>query len=268
MKFLTGGLFFLVLINSLMAADFPLRAKFPSAPFISTEDLNKEYATINIVDVRSKFEYDVIHIKKAAHIALPKESDEAGFAQKISGLKGKVAFYCNGHTCAKSYEAVVIMQKNGNKNTFVYDDGIFEWTKKYPNESVLLGQTPADPTKLISKEAFKSKFLSKEKFAVDSVKENTFLIDARDEVQRKKTPDFAKSAALFPMDELVKVLDKPHFKGRAKGKTLYIFDAVGKQVQWLQYHLEKNGYKDYYFLEEGVWSFFGAEGASCTSGKC
>src|SRR3989339_1429031 len=268
MKLLVSCLFFLVLICNLMAADFPLRAKFPKVPFISTEDLNKEYATINIVDVRSKFEYDVIHIKKAVHIPLPKESAEAEFALKIAGLKGKVAFYCNGHTCAKSYEAVVIVQKKGNKDTYVYDDGIFEWTKKYPKEAVLLGQSPVDPSKLISSESFKSKFLSKEKFAVDSVKEKAFLIDARDEVQRKKTPDFAKSAALFPMDELVKVLDKPHFKGRAKGKTLYIFDAVGKQVQWLQYHLEKNGYKDYFFLEEGVWSFFGAEGASCVGGKC
>jgi len=88
MKFLTGGLFFLVLINNLIASDFPLRSKFPSVPFISTEDLNKEYTTINIVDVRSKFEFDVIHIKKAVHIPLPKEGEEAGFVQKIGGLKG------------------------------------------------------------------------------------------------------------------------------------------------------------------------------------
>ena len=29
-------------------------------------------------------------------------------------------------------------------------------------------------------------------------------------------------------------------------------DAVGKQVQWVQYYLEMNGYKNYYFLDKGV----------------
>ncbi len=270
MKFLAGCLLFFVLLGNLLAEDFPLRAKFLSVPFITTENLNKEYASINIIDVRSKFEYDVIHIKKAIHIGLPKSEDEAGFSKKIAALDGKVAFYCNGHTCAKSYEAVMIVQKAGNKNTYVYDDGIFEWSKKYPNESVLLGVSPVDPAKLISKEDFKSKFLSKEKFAVEATKATSFLIDARDFVQRKKTPDFALNiAANFPIDELITILDKPQFKARVAGKTLYIYDAVGKQVQWLQYYLEQHGYKNYFFLEEGVWSFFGSEGASnCSSGKC
>ena len=35
-------------------------------------------------------------------------------------------------------------------------------------------------------------------------------------------------------------------------KQLLIFDAVGKQVRWLQYHLEANGYNNYSFMEKGV----------------
>ena len=52
----------------------------------------------------------------------------------------------------------------------------------------------------------------------------------------------------MPMDRLVKLLKKGEFKD----KQMLIFDAVGKQVRWLQYHLEDNGYSNYYFLNKGV----------------
>ena len=43
-------------------------------------------------------------------------------------------------------------------------------------------------------------------------------------------------------------------KGEFKDKQLLILDAVGKQVEWLQYHLEAKGYSNYLFLEKGVLS--------------
>ncbi len=47
------------------AADFPLRAKYPNAPTISVEELNSKYNDVLVVDVRSKFEFDVIHVANA-----------------------------------------------------------------------------------------------------------------------------------------------------------------------------------------------------------
>ena len=41
-------------------------------------------------------------------------------------------------------------------------------------------------------------------------------------------------------------------KGELKDKTLLITDAVGKQVQWLQYYLDEGGYQNYFFLHKGV----------------
>ncbi len=64
------------------------------------------------------------------------------------------------------------------------------------------------------------------------------------------------------MDKLAKNLKVPPFRKSIEGKTLYIFDAVGKQVKWLQYHLEKEGVSDYYFLKKGVWSVYGEKGAN------
>jgi hypothetical protein len=34
-------------------------------------------------------------------------------------------------------------------------------------------------------------------------------------------------------------------------KTLLIYDAVGKQVMWLQYYLVRHGAKDYFFMQGG-----------------
>ena len=43
-------------------------------------------------------------------------------------------------------------------------------------------------------------------------------------------------------------------KGEFKEKQLLILDAVGKQVEWLQYYLEGKGYTNYLFLDKGMLS--------------
>ena len=51
---------------------FPLRAKYSDIPLISTEELAAAYDSIAIIDVRSTFEFDVIHVGKAKHISISK----------------------------------------------------------------------------------------------------------------------------------------------------------------------------------------------------
>ena len=45
-------------------------------------------------------------------------------------------------------------------------------------------------------------------------------------------------------------------KAKEKGKTLFIYDEVGKQVRWLQYALEKEGIKNYYFMDKGATGYY------------
>lgn len=40
-----------------------------------------------------------------------------------------------------------------------------------------------------------------------------------------------------------------------RNKKLLIYDAVGKQVRWLQYLLEKNNVTGYYFMKGGIKSY-------------
>ncbi len=260
MKFVSLLLIFCSL--SLFAEDFPLRAEYPEVKPISLTDLTMEYGKVLIVDVRSAFEYDIIHVKNAPNIEESKASFIAKLTEAVGGDKTKkIATYCNGHTCAKSYKAVKKALKEGFTNIFVFDAGIFEWTKTNPDKSFLLGKTPADLTKIIPKEEFAKRELPKEKFEKDAIGPDAFLIDVRDPNQKNKTPPFASKCSNFPFEKLTQLLDNPEFQAKIKGKTLYVFDAVGKQVVWLQYVLEAKGLKNYYFLQKGAWSYFGADGA-------
>ena len=45
-------------------------------------------------------------------------------------------------------------------------------------------------------------------------------------------------------------------KAVAENRTLYIYDEAGKQVRWLQYTLERNNIKNYFFMNKGVKGFY------------
>ncbi len=246
------------------ATDFPLREKYPDVETISTQELAAGFASFTIVDVRSVLEFDVIHIAGAINNPVAR-STFAGHLEEISNGDRSHAwvFYCNGHTCAKSYKSARIAKENGYTAVRAYDVGIFEWTNAHPDRAVLLGESPVDPADLISKAAFEQRSLAADRFIAGAQDPDAVLIDLREPMQRKRTPDFGtKRPQNFYMAKIASRLPVASFQKRMTGKTLYIFDATGKQVRWLQYHLERHGYQNYYFLNGGVWSVYGEDGAN------
>lgn len=248
----------LFLVSSVAAAEFPLREKYPNVKPIALEDLNANYDSTIIIDVRYEGEFDVIHVKKAQHVPVAKSS----FLADLEKVRGKddetpIAFYCNGHTCAKSYKAADKAAGAGFKNLYCFDAGIFEWASTYPEKSVLLGNSPIDPAKLISKDTLNAKKIGWADFSAKAKEKDSLVIDIRDPFQRSKDATLPQNKAVnlkgvrsIPLDRLTKLLAKGEFKD----KQLLIFDAVGKQVRWLQYYLEEGGYTNYAFLAKGVLS--------------
>lgn len=240
------------------AADFPFRSKYPDVATVETADLHSQYASgsVVIVDVRSKIEYEVIHPKGAVHLPVSKVS----FAQDVGAIQaanaGKsVAFYCNGVTCLKSYEAAKKAGAAGLANCFAYDAGIPDWANNYPKETLLLGEEVVNPQQqLISKADFKKKALDFETFKAKAAAGNAIVIDARDHIQSSgKLPGLSRVVKM-PFDALIPTFIK---KKRNQDKTLLIFDQVGKQVRWLEYYLVKYGYSDYFFLAGGATKVLG-----------
>ena len=229
---------------------YPLRPKFPKVKYMTTETLNKEYNSAIIVDVRSDLEFTVIRVNRAMHIPVAL----ATFSKELEKIRSRdsekpIVFYCNGHTCAKAYEAAEQAMQLGFRNVFAYDAGIHDWVKAHPEKTTLMGVSPAPKNRLISKEALVAKKVGFADFKKKAEGSDAVVIDIREPFQRKEIPQLPKLRNI-PSDRLVKLLESGEFKKN----DLLILDAVGKQVEWLQYYLEKYGYKDYRFLKDGVLS--------------
>lgn len=235
-------------IQAYAGDEFPFRGDYSDVPIIELSDLTNEGDNTFIVDVRSKLEFDVIHIANAVNISM----SNRGFELKVKEQQPagtKIITYCNGHTCKKSYKAARRLIAAGLENVYAYDAGIFDWVQANPNKSVLMGVQPAAADKLIPKSKLAPHMLDSAPFLSQATNENAILIDVRDNFQREGGKALQKSRSV-PVDRFYKWLKA----GNGKDQTLYIADAVGKQVRWLQYYLVEFGYENYYFLKGGVAS--------------
>ena len=232
--------------------EFPLRVRYPDVAVISTPDLAKRFGDVLVIDVRSKYEFDTLHVKDSVNVPLT-----TGFGDKLVQLRAKhnkpFVFYCNGKTCHKSYDAYLLAEKARLDNLFAYDAGIFDWAKAQPDKTVLLGRNPIKPEDLIDETSFKAHSIDPNEFAA-RVNDKSQVLDVRDRAQR--------DTALYPfkeqraqLDELKKI-DSIIESVKAQKKTLLVYDQTGKQVQWFQYYLESKGLKDYYFMKGGAQAHF------------
>lgn len=258
MKQLPYILFFLLI--SLMAMtcladdEFPNRMLYPETTPISLEKLKATKNDVTIVDVRSFYEYNTLHIKDAINIPL----NANNFMEEIQAIKPSadkpVVFYCNGKTCKKSYKAALRVIKGKIPAVLVYDAGIFDWARAYPEESVLLEKPLNNAGKLISSDYLKAHMLEHNDFIKKARTDKSIILDIRDPVQREGMMIFSHRENVVPLDnnKLQRYVDQ----AKNEGKSLMIYDAVGKQVRWLQYYLEEQGVKDYYFMKGGADAYF------------
>lgn len=259
-RFIPGILFLIFLYSTPLQAktsdDFPVRKLYPAVPVVEIDDLKARKGKVLIVDVRSEYEYQTLRMVGAINIPLA----SSGYLTEMEKLRKaspdkEIVVYCNGRTCKKSYKATQKCRDHGIKNVTAFDAGIFDWARKYPDEAILLGETPVDPAKLISKSVFKKKLLSPDQFEAMMLRKNILVLDIRDRFQRE-------ALSLFPGIEQRVYLDDQvaleHYMDQVKreNKTLLVYDAAGKQVRWLMYYIEKKGIKDYAFMKGGAHAYF------------
>ncbi len=240
-------------------SEFPGRAEFPGIPIIEIQDLRAKLDDSFIVDARSSYEYDTLRIKDAVNLPVASETFEQDLAALVKTTNKPIVFYCNGRTCYKSYLAVKKGLKAGIKNLIAFDAGIFEWAKAYPDKAVLLGTSPVNPDKLLTKEHLHARFITPEAFsdkiAVNNTTKKIMVLDVRDKYQRAGIGFFPGMERWTSLDDQKK-LRKYLALAKSNKQSLYIYDEVGQQVPWLQYALEEEGIKDYYFMEKGATGYY------------
>lgn len=258
MRILLGFLSLLLIAVSPAQAndEFPGRSLYLDVPHIELDDLARRYDEVIIVDVRSGYEYDTLHIKKAINISL----GAADYVDRMHQLRQDnpdkpIVTYCNGKTCMKSYKAARKALQRGVENVVSFDAGIMDWAQNQPERSVLLGESPLDPQKLIAKSVFKQRLIKPETFVGKANRDGNMIVDARDPLQRAGYALFmGKEYRASLADE--KKMGELIARAARSGETMYIYDEAGKQVRWLMYRLEQRGVKNYYFMEGGTNAFY------------
>jgi rhodanese-related sulfurtransferase len=237
---------------------FPGRKKYPDIPYMTIDQLNSEYDDVIKVDARTPLEFETIHITSAVNIPLNLKDDVFISRTKVLRTANpgkKIVFYCNGRTCMKSYKAATrAIETAGIKNVYSYDAGIFEWAMAHPEKAVLLNKTPVDPKMLLSKSKLKNHMLSALDF-INKAGDDVIILDVRDRNKRESFGIFSGFEELVPMDNK-KALSRYIKLAKAENKKLFIYDEVGKQVRWVQYHLEEQGAGPYYFMKGGALAVF------------
>ena len=244
--------------SAAISEGFPGRKKYPSIPYMTIDQLNSEFDEVITVDARTPLEFETIHITSAVNLPLNLKDD--AFTERLTALRTenpgkKIVFYCNGRSCMKSYKAAKRAIKTaGIKNVYSYDAGIFEWVTAHPEKAALMNKTPVDPKMLLSKSQLKKRMLPALEF-IKTAGNDVIILDVRDRHKREGFNIFSGFEELVPMDNK-KALSRYIKQARAENKKLFIYDEVGKQVRWVQYHLEEQGAGPYYFMEGGAMAFF------------
>jgi len=238
--------------------EFPVRKLYPAVPVVEIDDLKKRQDKVIIVDVRSEYEFQTLRMVGAINIPL----SSLNFVKEMEQLRKsnpdkEIVTYCNGKTCKKSYKATQKCRDHHISNVTTFDAGIFDWARKYPQEAVLLGETPVDPNKLIAKGDFKKKLIAPDQFEAMMARNDIIVLDIRDRFQREGLSLFPGIEKRVYLDDTAK-LDSYMDQAVREKKTLLIYDAAGKQVRWLMYRIEKKGVKSYAFMNGGAHAYFAA----------
>jgi len=249
------GLFFSVTAWS--DDGFPLRDKYAKMglEMMELSTLAQRFDQVVVVDVRSEYEYETLRIADSVLIPI----DDRNFLERVRALAAETSkplvFYCNGRACEKSYKAALRAKDGGLNEVFVYDAGMFDWANEYPERTVLLGEPLGDTSRLISLDRFRQHLLSPEDF-VQRISDDpsAIVLDVRDTLQRDGVSLFNYRDHHVPLDNAR--LAEWVRKAQQEGVAMYVVDATGRQVQWLQYFLEANGLSDYWFMEGGARAYF------------
>lgn len=232
---------------------FPLRSRYPTVKLVDLAQLQAMRPNVIIVDARSSYEFETLHIKGALNVDL----GSPGFIEAIKALRAEsphpIVFYCNGHGCMRSYQATLEAQNAGVSDVSAYDAGIFEWVKANPADSVLLGRSPADPASLIPDSKLQAHILDAAEFE-KRIDDSVIILDVRAAFQKDATSLFPTRQRTVPLD--FKAL-KPYLdQARRERKTLLIYDDAGEQIRSLQYYIEAEKVDSYYFLAGGAKGYY------------
>ncbi|MFN4262656.1 MAG: rhodanese-like domain-containing protein [Thioalkalivibrionaceae bacterium] len=257
---LLAAVVWLLTISTAHAADdgFPGRPIYFHVPVMELDELKAamDRDEVTVVDVRTRYEFDTLRIEGAEHVSF----DDPAFVEKVRAIHSaapdkKIVFYCRGHSCFLSYQAVERMKAAGFDRSISMDAGIFDWAENYPEQTALFGVSPIDTADLIDFNQFKARLLPPLEFSARVQREGARALDIRRPFERDGISLFVgreENIGAEDTDRMIRFLEQV----RDSGETLYVFDISGHEVKAFQYTLEAVGVENYYFMDGGAKALF------------
>ena len=245
------------------AEDFPLRDKYAAVGLasIETAELAEALDAMTVIDARSPYEYETLHIENAHSVPLASPDFNATVLSLAQEAGRPLVFYCNGVTCSVSYKAALKAKEAGVEAVRVYDAGVFAWAQAHPEHTVLLGEPLESAERLIADEQFQAHLLAEEAFyARIEESASPLIVDIRNKEQRQGVSLFQMRDRHVPLTTGNRELSGLVQAAMQAGQPMFFLDATGKQVRWLQYYLKAQGATDYWFLEGGARTLYESMG--------
>jgi rhodanese-related sulfurtransferase len=226
----------------------PYRAFYPHIKTLSTVELYQDFFTKTLIDVRSRVEFNVVHI--AASVNLPLAEDD--FADRLFKLKAlqeeiELVLVGNDPDCSRAFDAARVARLQGMSNVSVYDAGVFAWLHAYPEKTRLMGETPAQLERVLPLVQHQIHLASHDRFKRLAREPGALVVDIRDIYRRR---DVIKGLPVknIVLGALLQAVGNRVWSER----PLLIFDSDGSKTRWLQIFLQAGGYHNYHFLEGGL----------------
>ncbi len=231
-----------------MAGGSALRAFHPAAATISTTELHDRLLTVALIDVRSRFEFDVVHIPRSINLPV----DNGRFAEQIAQLTPvqagiEVVLIGNDPDCSRPFTAAGIARALGVDKVLVYDAGVYSWLHAYPERTRLMGEIPARLEQVVPLLSHQQRLASFDRFLEISGRQQSLVVDIRNNYQRYLTPHGLPLRTITMEALLAGIGDRIWVEHR-----LLLFDEDGSKTRWLQLFLRAAGFHDYLFLDGGM----------------
>jgi rhodanese-related sulfurtransferase len=226
----------------------PFRAFYPEVATISTTELHERLFTLTLIDIRSRFEFEVVHIARSINLPL----EDGSFADRIDRLRPvqeeiTMVLIGNDPDCSRAFEAAVLARAHGLTKLLVYDAGVFSWLHAYPERTRLMGQSPARLEQILPLISHQSRVVSFERFKRLADEPGALVVDIRNIYQRRRVPA-GLDVHNISLEALLAAVGNRIWANR----PLLIFDEDGSKTRWLQLFLRAGGFFDYAFLDGGM----------------
>ncbi len=148
-----------------------------------------------------------------------------------------------------SYKSAEMAKSLGHGNVRVYDDGIFEWVKVYPQETVLFDHQVTREVLaqyVINEEEFgKGPWIVDDRRFVGMAKSGDYeIVDIRGPMERRERPITLPNVIQVTFDQLINRFKQGDF---SKSRVL-IVDNLCNQAIWAKCYLDRHGIKHCFFL--------------------